>query len=254
VEVRVPDPAFTRSARARANFRLAIRIALVLAALLWVVQLVNVMLDLDPGDLGVRPRTPGGLVGILTAPLAHGDFAHLLANSPAIVVLGTVMLTLYPKSAVRVLPAVYLLPGVAVWLFGQAGTTHVGASGLVYGLAAYVFVAGIIRRDRRAIAASMLVAFMYGALVWGLVPIRPRLSWETHLAAAIVGVAMALVLRHLDPVPVVRYAWEGEDDWPDDRRGLPGTGDDGSAPNVPDDGDPAANPPAEPRTPPPTLH
>ena len=67
-------------------------------------------------------------------------------------------------------------------------------------------------------------------------------------------VAMALVLRHLDPVPVVRYAWEGEDDWPDDRGGLPGTGDDGRAANVTDDGDPAASAPADPRTPPPTLH
>jgi membrane associated rhomboid family serine protease len=236
VEVRVPDPAFTRSDRARANFRLAVRIALALVAILWLVQFVNWALDVNPGDLGVRPRTPAGLPGILSAPLAHGDFAHILANSPAVVVLVTVMLTLYPQSALRVFPAVYLLPGVAVWLFGEAGTAHLGASGLVYGLAAYVFVAGVLRRDRRAIAASMLVAFMYGALVWGLVPIRPRMSWETHLAAAIVGAAMAIALRHLDPVPVVRYAWEGEDDWPPDDAGV---ATDAAAPHT----DPDATPP-----------
>jgi len=211
VDIRVPDPSYTRSARARANFRLAVRLAIAFAGLLLLVHAVDWALDVDPGDLGVRPRALAGVVGILTAPLAHGDFAHLIANAPAIVVLGTVMLTLYPQSTLRVLPAVWLLPGAAVWVWGEPGTTHVGASGLVYGMAAYLFVAGLIRRDRRAVAASMLVAFMYGALVWGLVPIRPRMSWETHLAAAIVGVACALLLRRLDPVPVVRYAWEDED-------------------------------------------
>jgi membrane associated rhomboid family serine protease len=104
----------------------------------------------------------------------------------------------------------WLLPGIAVWLFADAGTTHLGASGLVYGLASWLFVAGMLRRDRRALAAAMLVAFLYGALVFGLVPIRPRMSWETHLAAAIVGGALAFALRHLDPAPPVRYSWEGE--------------------------------------------
>jgi hypothetical protein len=77
-------------------------------------------------------------------------------------------------------------------------------------MVSYVLVAGLLRRDRRAIAASLLVCFMYGSLVWGLVPIQPRVSWETHLAAAIIGVVLALFLRRLDIPPVVRYAWEGE--------------------------------------------
>ena len=77
-------------------------------------------------------------------------------------------------------------PGLAVWLFARGGV-HVGASGLVYGLVSYIFVAGLLRRDRRAIATSLLVCFMYGALVWGVLPIQPRISWETHLAAALIG-------------------------------------------------------------------
>jgi membrane associated rhomboid family serine protease len=210
VLVHVPDPSRTHPARAKANFRLAATLSIVLAAIAWLVAVLNYALGVDPADLGVRPRTLEGLAGIVFAPLVHGDFAHLVANTPPLIVLGTVMLTLYPRSALRVLPAVYLLPGAAVWLLAQSGSSHVGASGLVYGLASHVFCAGLIRRDRRAIAAAMLVAFLYGALVWGLVPIRPRMSWETHLAAAIVGAAMALVFRELDPVPIKKYAWEGE--------------------------------------------
>jgi hypothetical protein len=124
-------------------------------------------------------------------------------------VLGTSMLHLYPTAALRVLPAIYLGPGIAVWLFGRDGI-HVGASGLVYGLFAYVFVAGLIRRDRRAIAASLLVAFMYGTMAWGVLPIRQGVSWETHLAAALIGVALAIVLRHTDTPPRIQYGWENE--------------------------------------------
>src|SRR2546421_153132 len=79
------------------------------------------------------------------------------------------------------LPAVYLGPGLAVWLLAR-GASHLGSSGLVYGLASYVFVAGLLRRDRRAIGASMLVCFLYGAMWWGVLPIEPGVSWETHLA------------------------------------------------------------------------
>jgi len=128
-----------------------------------------------------------------------------------LLVLGTAMLYLYPSAARSVLPAVYLGPGVAVWIFARGGV-HVGASGLVYGLVSYIFVAGLIRRDRRAIAASLLVCFMYGALVWGVLPIERGVSWETHLAAAVIGMVLAIALRRLDIPPRTRYTWEDERD------------------------------------------
>ena len=215
MQIDLPDPAYADSERARANFRLAARIALGFIALLWLIQVSNWGLDLGPGDLGVRPRQSSGLPGILFAPLLHGDFAHLIANTPPLLVLGTAMLYLYPNSARKVLPAVYLGPGIAVWLFAR-GSVHVGASGLVYGMVSYIFVAGLIRRDRRAVGASMLVCFMYGALVWGVLPIESRVSWETHLAAALIGVVLALALRNLDVPPRRRYAWEDEPDDPAD--------------------------------------
>src|SRR5262249_25886409 len=209
MQIHVPDPDFTGSERSRHNFRLAVKIALGFVALLWAIQLSNLALDLDVSDFGVRRREPAGLLGIIVAPLLHGGFGHLIANSPPLLVLGTAMLYLYPQSSLRVLPAVYFWPGIAVWLLAR-GSSHVGASGLVYGLASYILVAGLIRRDRRAIAASLLVCFMYGALVWGVLPIEPGVSWETHLAAALIGVALALALRHLDIAPRRRYSWEEE--------------------------------------------
>ena len=211
MQIHIPDPTHTGSERARANFRLALKIALGFVALIWLIQLLNWALDLGPADFGVRPRQLAGLPGILFAPLVHGGFAHLIANSPPLLVLGTAMLYLYPSAALRVLPAVYLGTGVAVWLFAR-GSSHVGASGLIYGLVSYIFVAGLIRRDRRAIAASLLVCFMYGALVWGVLPIEPGVSWETHLAAALIGLVMAIALRRLDIPLRLRYTWENEED------------------------------------------
>jgi membrane associated rhomboid family serine protease len=211
MQIHIPDPAYAGSERARANFRLAVKIALGFVALIWLIQLLNWALDLGPEDFGVRPRQLAGLLGILFAPLVHGGFAHLIANSLPLLVLGTAMLYLYPSAALRVLPAVYLGPGVAVWLFAGGGV-HIGASGLVYGLVSYIFVAGLIRRDRRAIAASLLVCFMYGALVWGVLPIEPGVSWETHLAAALIGLLLAIALRRLDIPLRARYTWEDETD------------------------------------------
>jgi len=209
MEVHVPDPEYTNSAPVRANFRRATAIALGFVAALWVIQYLNWGLELGLARYGVRPREWAGLPGVLFAPLLHGGFGHLIANSLPLVILGTTMLHLDPHASRIVLPAVCIGPGLAVWLLARE-SIHLGASGLVYGLCGYVFVAGLIRRDRRAIAASLLVAFMYGSLAWGVLPIERGVSWETHLAAALIGVALAGALRHLDIPPHRRYDWEDE--------------------------------------------
>ncbi len=213
MEIHHPDPAITSSERSRANFRLAVRLTVSFVGLIWLIQLSNWALGLDPGDLGVRPREWTGAIGVVVAPLLHGGFEHLFANTPPLLVAGTTMLYLYPRSTLRVLPAVYFGPGIAVWLFGRS-SVHLGASGLVYGMVSYILVAGIIRRDRRAIAASLLVCFMYGTLVWGVFPIETGVSWETHLTAALVGIALAIALRRLDVPPRRRYSWEDEESRP----------------------------------------
>lgn len=207
MQLHVPDPDYTSSAHARAAFRLAVKLAAGFVALLWLVHVANWGLGLELQRFGVRPRSLDGLAGIVLGPLLHAGFAHLLSNSLPLLVLGVGMLHLYPSASLKVLPALYLGPGLLVWLFGR-GAIHLGASGLVYGLAAYIFVAGVIRRDRRAIAATLLVAFLYASMMWGVLPIRAGMSWETHLAGASIGVALAIALRRLDVPPRRRYEWE----------------------------------------------
>jgi len=209
MQIHTPDPAYTGSPRVRVGFRVAVEITVAFVALLWLVLAFNWALDLDLQRYGVRPRELRGLTGVVAAPLLHADFAHLFANSLPLLVLGTVLLHLYPTAALPVFGAVYLGPGIAVWLFGR-DSVHIGASGIAYGLVAYILVAGLLRRDRRAIAASLLVCFMYGALVWGVLPIEPGASWETHLAGALIGIVCALIYRHRDVPPRVRYSWEIE--------------------------------------------
>jgi membrane associated rhomboid family serine protease len=205
----VPDPAATQSAQARAHLALAARLALGFVALLWAIWLLDWAFGVDPDPFGVKPRETAGLLGVLCAPLFHVNFAHLAANTLPVAVLGTAMLYLYPASSLRALPVIYLGPGIAVWLFGRS-STHLGASGIVYGLVSYIFFAGLLRRDRRAIAASLIVAFMYGSLTVGLFPNPPEISWETHLAAAVLGALLALVLRRFDVLPPKRYGWEDD--------------------------------------------
>ncbi len=211
----VPDPRYTGSANSRALLTLAWQISLGFVVLLWLIHLMNWGMGLDPWPFGLRPREWSGLVGIVTAPLMHSDFAHLFANSVPLATVGAAMLFLYPHSTLRVLPAVYLGPGILVWLFGR-DSVHLGASGLVYGLVSYVLVAGLLRRDRRAIAASLLVVLMYGSLAWGVLPIQPGVSWETHLSATIIGTLLALWLRKLDVPPRKRYVWEDQSAEDDD--------------------------------------
>jgi membrane associated rhomboid family serine protease len=205
----IPDPRHTGSARSKALLTIAIGLALGFVGLLWLIHLMTWGLGLDPWPFGLRPREGSGLIGIITAPLVHSDFGHLFANSVPLATAGAAMLFVYPQSSLRVLPVIYLATGVLVWLFGRS-SVHLGASGLVYGIVSYMLVAGLLRRDRRAVAISLLVVFMYGSLAWGMLPVQPGVSWETHSAAAAIGALFALWLRKLDVPPPRRYTWEHE--------------------------------------------
>jgi membrane associated rhomboid family serine protease len=179
-------------------------------ALLWVIWAAGSLFHLDLYRYGVYPRTLGGLVGILFAPLVHGSWEHLFANTLPVFVLGTALVYGYPRSASIVIPGIYLASGFAVWLFARP-SFHVGASGLAHGLMFFVFVAGILRRDRRAIALSLLVFFLYGGMLWTILPQAPQVSFEYHLSGALSGLVLAVALRRLDPPPPEkRYSWELE--------------------------------------------
>jgi membrane associated rhomboid family serine protease len=180
------------------------------AILLWLIKIFEAVSGFDTIPFGVYPRTLGGLLGILTAPLIHGSPEHLLANTLPIVVLGTALLYGYPKSARIALPVLFLGSGLGVWLIGRE-SYHVGASGLSFGMMFFVFTLGVLRWDRRAIGLAMVVFFLYGGMVWGVFPGDPQVSYESHLSGAVLGVALAFLLRRRDPPPPVkRYSWDDE--------------------------------------------
>jgi len=114
----------------------------------------------------------------------------------------------------RVIPVIWMGSGLLAWMIGRP-SLHFGASGFVYGLLAYVFISGILRLDMRSVAVSIMVWFLYGSMIWGVLPIRPNMSWELHLSGAILGVALAIVYRRWDVIPVKRYAWEDDESVPE---------------------------------------
>ena len=165
--------------------------------------------DRPQSDTGFTRARSAACLGILTAPFIHGSLGHLISNTPPIVILGTALLYGYPRSARLVIPVLLLGTGLGVWLFGRE-SYHVGASGLATGVLFFILTMGVLRWDRRAIGLSLAVFFLYGGMLWGVFPGEPGISYESHLSGALIGVALAFLLRKRDPAPVKRYSWEDE--------------------------------------------
>ncbi len=198
------------------QFRQALVMTVSFVAVLWLVYLSAALFELNLIKYGIYPRRITGTVGIAFAPFIHGSFSHLLANSVAIVLLGTALLYGYPRSAGFVLGCLYAGTGLGVWITARAAY-HIGASGLTFGMMFFVFIIGAIRWDRRAIALSMLVFFLYGSMVWGIFPFDPSVSYESHFFGALIGVVLAILCRNRDPAPLEkRYSWEDEAETPSD--------------------------------------
>ncbi len=168
---------------------------------LWIAFAFDRVYRLELFRHGVRPRSLQGLWGILTSPFVHADVDHLLGNSTAMLVLGWLLVYFYPKASWRVVVASWLLGGVWVWSTAR-DSYHIGASGIIYGMAAFLFFSGIIRRRVALMAVSLIVVFLYGSMVWGVLPLMKGVSWESHLFGALAGVMMAWFYRGTAPAHV----------------------------------------------------
>ncbi|HEX7029353.1 MAG TPA: rhomboid family intramembrane serine protease [Gammaproteobacteria bacterium] len=185
--------------------------------LLWWLHFLAGLFGWNFWGLGIRPGEAVGLIGIIAAPLIHGDWEHIVANTPPIVVLGTLLLYSYPRAARWVIPLVWIGSGVGVWLFGRPDSVHAGASGLAHGLMFFLFIIGILRRDPRAMAVSMAAFFLYGGMVLTIFPREADVSWEAHLFGAIPGALLAFLLFRLDAAPPRKvYSWERQEEEEDD--------------------------------------
>ena len=151
-------------------------------------------------------------------PFIHGDWQHLMTNSVSLLVLGTALYYCYPTLANRVMIITYLISGVLTWCIGMTGSTHIGASALIYGLNLFLIFSGFIRRNRMLIVISLIMVFLYGSFIWGMIPAfaKPQhISWEGHLSGAIIGIALAFIYRKEGPQKEEHH-WDEDDDDNDD--------------------------------------
>lgn len=170
-----------------------ITIVLVFILILWSIKVIDTILPYDLCQLGIAPRSIRGLVGIILAPFLHANYFHLISNTIPTFVLLLVLLTFYKKHALTVIIGSVLMGGVLVWIFGRTAT-HVGISGLIYSLAAFLIISGIFKKNIKSLLISLLIIILYGGLIWGILPGRLLVSWEGHLFGAAAGVFIAYII------------------------------------------------------------
>ncbi len=159
---------------------------------MWAVFYAEVFWGWQLSVFGIQPLTFFGLIGIFTAPMLHGGLGHLLSNTIPLLFLGTVLFFFYSSIAGRVFFRAYFWTNILVWIFGRSESNHIGASGVVYGIAFFLIFFGIFRRDLTSIIISVVVVLMYGSVIYGVIPTDPRVSWESHLGGALVGIYTAI--------------------------------------------------------------
>ncbi len=180
----------------------------------WIVEIIEQTTGTTFVNFGVYPLHLKGLPGILFSPFIHAGFNHLISNSIPFFILFFALIYFYRRISYRIFFQLYILSGLCVWLAGREAW-HIGASGVIYAMAAFHFISGVIRNDVRLLTLSVVVVFLYGGMVWGMLPIDPKTSWEGHLWGAVSGIVLAIYYRKY----IIRrdkFDWEDEEDNDDD--------------------------------------
>jgi len=209
------QPAFDGQTPAQSDEKRKLIFAAIMAGfllvLIWTIWFFEKAFHLDLSSLALRPRTWSGLAGIFMEPLLHGNLAHIASNSiPLFLLLGGA-LYFYRIAGLKAFGWIWILTGALVWCFGRPNL-HIGASGIVYGLASFHAFSGFIRNDTRLMSVSLLTVFLYGSMIWGIFPIVPGISWETHLMGGLSGLFTAIYYRKDGPQPKQYFDDESEDD------------------------------------------
>ena len=174
--------------------------------MMWLVKLIEYNFNLSLIKFGVYPQRFSGLSGIVFSPFIHKDFTHLLNNSYPILILGTILFSSYKKIASQIFIWLFFISGFWLWIIGRP-SFHIGASGVIYALASFLFISGIIRKNPRLAAVSMLIIFLYGSMIWGVLPTNKPVSWEGHLSGFIAGILVAVFYKDEGPKRK-KYQWE----------------------------------------------
>lgn len=178
--------------------------------IIWGVKIIELGSGISFAFLGIYPLKAQGLIGIITAPLIHADFKHLLNNSIPFLILGTGVFYFYRPLGYKIFFLTWLMTGLWVWC-GAREAYHIGASGIVYGFASFLVFSGVFRRSSELVSVSLIVVFLYGSMIWGIFPFIPDISWESHLSGGVAGLILAFLYRHDGPKPK-KYEWELEEE------------------------------------------
>lgn len=176
---------------------------------LWIVFWFEIRFGFDFTSYGIYPQKLSGLKGVIFSPFIHSGIEHLYHNTIPLFVLSAGLFYFYRSIAWKIVILGILLSGVLTWLIGRP-SFHIGASGFIYVLVSFLFFKGIIAKHYRLIALSLLVVFLYGSMVWYVLPIKQGMSWEGHLSGLVVGIIFALIFNKEVPKPK-KYRWEEAD-------------------------------------------
>ncbi len=189
------------------------RFPILFTIVMWLSFLFQYISRISLLGFGIMPRALDGLDGIIFAPLLHSSVAHIMSNSAPLIVSMVMIWFFYRKVAMMSFTLIYLLTGLSVWAFAfNSHSIHVGASGVVYGLVSFIFWSGVFRRNLKSIVLSLIIIFLYSGMLYGVLPTRTGVSWESHLYGAIVGAFVAYWYRNRiekDEIPQVP-SWELE--------------------------------------------
>jgi membrane associated rhomboid family serine protease len=184
--------------------------ALMGSLLLFFVYMIAYLAKIDLTRYGIYPRHLEGLRGILFSPFIHDGFSHLWSNIVPFFVLATFLFYFFPRTAIKIILIIWFFSGFWTWISAREAY-HIGASNIVYGLWGFLFFSGFIRKNKQLMGISLLVAFLYGGIIWGIFPVRQRMSWEGHLWGLVAGITMAFYFRKSGPEDDY-YDWQLEED------------------------------------------
>lgn len=206
-----------------------VKIPLLFVIIMWVIKLIEIKFNLSFIDLGVLPRRLSGLKGILFSPIIHKDINHLINNSSPVLILGSLLFFFYYKIRYKLLGWLYITSGLFLWSIGR-DSFHIGASGLIYALAGFIFFSGLIRNNKRLSALSLVVIFIYGSMFWGVFPTYEHVSWEGHLSGLVAGLILAIYFKNEGPKKDI-YQWEIDEENEENERNEGNEGHEGNNKN-----------------------
>lgn len=192
----------------------ALFFTLLFLILAWSLFIMDEYLGYPLRQYGMVPRTLSGLKGIFTMHFLHGSLSHIWHNTLAFVVLNSLLFYFYRSIAIKTFVFIFLLSGILLWMIGRP-TLHIGASMVIYGEFAFLFLSGIIRKNPTLSRVTLVVTLYYGSLVWYIFPIDTKISWEGHLAGFVMGLIAAIIFRNQGP-PRKVYRFETEPELSDD--------------------------------------